>query len=364
MAAEWRAAVCALVPYPLNTAPSQRFRTEQWAVRLRAEQIRCDFLPLIDTRLMRLLHTPGHQFMKGVALGLSIMRRLAVVRSLRAYDAVLIHRSAALAGPALIERMLARRRRIIFDFDDAVFISHTTAANRHFRWLKFPRKTSAICRISSHVIAGNDYLASYARRFNPRVTVIPSSVDTDAYRPGKRNAGDRLVVGWMGTATSQTHLEQFAPVLREVTRRWPVEIRVVSDQRPSLSGVPAVWHPWSLETELDELQAFDIGIMPIPDDEFAQGKCSMKALLYMSVGLPVVCSPVGMNRVVVQHGQNGLLAGSRDEWLDCLGRLVSDERSRKDLGDAGRVTVEEKYSSGRCAQLFASVVRDTVGAER
>lgn len=355
--------ILALVPYPPNTTPSQRFRIEQWMPYLGAHGISVDLAPFADEKLMGLLHKPGRQAAKAFANITRFLRRFADVVSARRYDAVLIHRTACIAGPAVLERLVASLGRpVIYDFDDAIFKLHTTEANRRFGWLKFPGKTRTICRISAHVVVGNTYLAEYALRHNPRVTVIPTSIDTDRYRMVKKNGSNgRVVVGWTGSSTSQTHLEMFAPLVRELVDRHDVEFRVISDRKPVLPGVPYVWRRWSAEAEVDELSHFDIGIMPIPDDEWARGKCAAKALQCMAMGLPVICSAVGANREVIRHGENGLLAAKPEDWVACLEMLVGDPRLRERLGLMGRLTVEEKYSMKRCADLFAHVVRETVG---
>src|SRR5262249_34791093 len=163
--------------------------------------------------------------------------------------------------------------------------------NRRFGWLKFPGKTAVLCRLSAHVVTGNEWLAEYARQFNQRVTVVPSSVDTECFQPmPKESQRDRVIVGWTGSSTSQTYLEAFAPMLRALTARYPVELRVHSDREPELPGVPYHWRRWSAETEAAEIAAFDIGLMPMPNEDWARGKCAMKALLYQACGVPAVCS--------------------------------------------------------------------------
>ncbi|HEX5731473.1 MAG TPA: glycosyltransferase family 4 protein [Blastocatellia bacterium] len=354
--------ILALLPYPLGTTPSQRYRIEQWQPFLRREGISLDFSPFADERLMRTLHRPGHLMAKAAAMAACLMRRAASVPTARNYDAVLIHRAACLVGPAVLERAIALLGRpVIFDFDDAIYLLHTTAANRHFGRLKFPGKTAAICRASAHVVVGNSYLADYGRRHNSHVTVIPPSVDTDRYRPVKKVASsDRIVVGWMGSSTSQTHLEAFAPVLSRLSRFPGVELRIVSDREPHLIEIPFAWRPWAADAEVGELAQFDIGIMPMPDDPWSHGKCAMKALLYMSMGVPTICSAVGANSDLIRHNENGLLAASPEDWLEAARMLISDPALRERLGRAGRKTVEQHYSMRHCARLFASVVYETL----
>ncbi|HEX8090546.1 MAG TPA: glycosyltransferase family 4 protein [Blastocatellia bacterium] len=354
--------ICALMPYMPDTTPSQRYRVEQWLPYLQSQGISIDLRPFADDGLMRLLHKPGRRMAKAAAGAIRFASRASDVMATSRYDAVLIHRTASIAGPALLERLIPLfRRPLIYDFDDAIFMLHTTEANKRFGWLKFPGKTATICRLSAHVIVGNSYLAEYARRYNPRVTVIPSSVDTERYSPPKMpRANDRVVIGWMGSSTSQAHLELFAPVLRALIARRDVELRVVSDREPLLPGLPFTWRPWSAATEVEELAQFDIGIMPMPDDPWARGKCAMKALLYMSMGVATVCSAVGTNREVIAHGENGFLAATSEEWINQLESLIDDRHLRERLAREGRRTIEAHYSMQRCAEQFAQVVRQSI----
>jgi glycosyltransferase involved in cell wall biosynthesis len=358
--------VCGLVPYPLGTTPSQRFRLEQWAPHLVEHGIQLDLFPFADRRLLSLLRQPGRVLSKAVAFSGALVRRLAHLVSAARYDAVVIHRAVCLAGPALLERLLSLTHQpILFDFDDAIFRLHTSSANRRFGWLKCPGKTATLCRLSHHVLAGNSFLADYARQFNPNVSVIPTSIDTDRYRVSERTGGpSRVVVGWTGSSTSQTHLELFTPVLREFLRGRNVELRVVSDREPVLPDVPFVWRRWDARTEVQEIARFDVGIMPMPDEPWSRGKCALKALQYMALGIPAVCSAVGTNCEVVRHGENGFLAQTPGEWSTHLASLVENVELRRRLGTAARRTVERDYSAVQCARQFAEVLKQTLSRVR
>lgn len=353
--------LCALVPYPLDTVPGQRFRIEQWQSDLEQAGIEVDFYPLIEQPLMDLLYQPARWVEKTAGMTAALIRRIRHIASITQYDAILIYRTACLFGPAVLERAMARLGcPILFDFDDAIYRLDTSAANRYWGWLKFPGKTAAICRLSSHIVVRNLYLANYARQYNSQVTVIPTSIDTDYYQPVPRR-NDRVIVGWTGSSTSQTHLEMFAPMLRKLLSKRDVELRIISNREPDLpDDVPFTWRPWSCETQIEELSYLDIGMMPMPDDEWAKGKCALKALQYMAMGRPTVCSPVGANCDVVVHGQNGFLAETTDEWLTHLMALIDQPELRCRLGRAGRQTVVERYSMSRCAAQFAEVVRQTI----
>ena len=353
--------VCALVPYPLDIVPSQRYRIEQWAPLLAKHGVSVDFLPFMDEQLMGVLHKEGQLVQRAVGLSHALLRRAKQMMGLRRYDVVVVHRAVSILGPAIPERFLRILGcPILFDFDDAIFQLNTSPANRRMGWLKFPRKTDAICRLADQIVVGNDYLAEYARPFNPNVTVIPSSVDIDRYRPVKKDESDgRVVVGWTGSSTSQAYLEGFASELKRISELPKVEIRVHSDRKPNLPGIPHVWRKWDAESEIEELQQFDIGIMPMPNDRWTRGKCAMKALLYMSTGIPVVCSGVGMNEQLIKHDHNGMLASSGDDWFKSIERLIEDPFLRDRLGAEGRKTVEERYSADVCATKFIEVLQKT-----
>lgn len=353
--------VCALVPYPLDTTPSQRFRIEQWQPYLEKEGIEIDYFPFADEKLLKQIPKSGNYTGKISGMIKAFSRSTRAVFKARKYEVVYIHRAICIAGPAILERLLYLFNcPIVFDFDDAIWLLHTSKANRFFGWLKFPGKTKTICGLSRHIVVGNSFLADYARPFNPNVTIVPTSVDTLRYQnKTEREQNEKVVIGWTGSSTSQTYLEMFDDVLRELIKRRDVEIRVHSDREPNLPGVPYVWRKWSAETEIEELSQFDIGIMPMPDDKWARGKCAMKALLYMAMGTPAICTAVGANCEVIQHGENGLLALTNEEWLKCFELLIDDAEMRNRLGKAGRQTIVEHYSAESAARRFAEVIKAT-----
>jgi glycosyltransferase involved in cell wall biosynthesis len=357
--------VLALVPYALGMAPSQRYRLEQWAPVLSERGITIIWSPFADLALTALLQEKGHFLGKARLFAAAFSRRARVALDPPDHEVVVVHRAACLAGPPWLERSIhARGRPVLYDFDDAIYRLHAAAANRAFAWLKAPGKTAALCRLADHVVVGNETLSSWVlgltEGLTGRVTVIPSSIDTERYQPLPRPPARRIVVGWMGSSTSQTYLEAAAPLLRAVVAARPVELRVVSNRRPVLPGIEHTWRPWSAETERLELAGFDIGIMPMPDDEWARGKGAFKALQYMAMGVATIASAVGTNREVIDHGRSGFLAFGTPEWVECVSRLVDNADLRRELGATGRRTVEERYSMRNSAEKFARVLRGLV----
>lgn len=351
-----------LSPYPTGHVPGQRFRIEQWEGILAEAGIDCTYIPFADPALMGILFAPGRTLAKATGVVRGWIRQARNLQRLAPPDVALVFRAASLAGPPILERSLVRRGiPFILDFDDAIFVLHSTRANRWFSWLKFPGKTRTLCRISSHVTVGNSYLQAWAQPHNPNVTVIPSSVDLSLFPTRSREDSPEVIVGWTGSHTSQTYLEAVAPMLRRFLAENPnARLRVHSDKPPALPGVAHEWRAWTPQTEAAEISAFDVGIMPMPNDRWSLGKCSMKALLYMAAGSTAVCSAVGHNLEVIQPGENGLLATTEDEWVAGLALLVRDRTLRMRLGAAGRVTVENRFSREICATRFAGIVHGLV----
>jgi glycosyltransferase involved in cell wall biosynthesis len=190
------------------------------------------------------------------------------------------------------------------------------------------------------------------------VEVLPTTIDVDVYRPQPREGRDLVRVGWSGSPTTAAHLRSMEGALRRLLDKFPIELVIMGDPAFRLAGTPRVTVvPWSSDREIAEVGAFDIGLMPLPDDDWSRGKCGFKALLYMALGVPPVVSPVGVNTEIVSDGENGLLASSEDEWVEAVGRLVRDAPLRARLGAAGRSTVVDRYSGQGWAPRFLEVLR-------
>jgi glycosyltransferase involved in cell wall biosynthesis len=279
---------------------------------------------------------------------------------------VFVHREACPIGPALFEWLFwMRRASIVFDFDDAIFLRNVSSANAWLERLKCPGKIESILSWSHHVIAGNGYLAEFARRYNRNVSVLSTPVDTDRYVPrhGKRPSSKEVIVGWIGTPTTAGYLNLLSEVLPPLLKRHQnIRFRVIG-ANPADWRVPQVpdrieHRDWSLQTELQELQEFDLGLMPMPDTDWARGKCGHKALLYMSVGIPVVASPVGVASEILEGHQGGFLASSAEEWQENLSQLIEDVSFRKQMGLAGRARVEARYSLRNNAPKLVSLLEE------
>ena len=354
----------ALSPVPPEGAGC-RFRVMQYLPALERAGVAVTVAPFFDAAFFDLVYRPGHHAQKLAAFLRQSVRRLQLLLSRERFDAFFVYREAYPFGPALFERVLAHTggRPLIYDFDDAIFLSNSSEANRFASALKYPQKVPAIVRRSALVLAGNGYLADYARRFNSSVAVLPTCVDTNVFGPRKtsRPAGAPLVAGWIGTPTTAAYLKPLSASLGRLASQHDFEVRVSGSGRTiQFAGVKTVNEPWSLDREVELFNTCDIGMYPLTDDEWAKGKCGFKAIQFMACGVPVVAAAVGVNKEIIQDGVNGFLASNEGEWNHKIGLLLSDAGLRARLGEAGRKTIEERYSLAVNAPKLVTLVRNAV----
>ncbi len=332
-----------------DRSPSQRYRFDQFMPYWEARGFHVHYASLIDEADDAVFYTPGNLAAKARIFLKSFRLRSQHVRMAPSFDLVVVQREAFMTGSTRFERALAQSGPpVILDFDDAIWQLDVSEGNRHLRWLKDPTKTATLIRTAHHVIVGNEHLAAYARQHNPHVEVIPTVVDTERYVPRTHATGTQpVVIGWTGSHTSMTHLRKVTPMLHRLTRQWGdrIRFRVVSDRPFMEPGLRVENVPWRSGSEPEDLAPMDIGIMPLRDDPWTRGKCGLKGLQYMAMGIPPVMSPVGVNTTIVHEGLNGFLAATEAEWLEKVGMLVQDPDLRARLGHAARRTVEERYST-------------------
>jgi len=287
----------------------------------------------------------------------SLAGRLAMLRRARRADVVVLQKKL----PSPVEAVLLRQcaRRLVFDFDDAIYCKHEGGGQVASRSRE--RKTNGILRRSDLVIAGNEILKRYAEPHCPRVRVIPSCVAVSGI-PVQSHAPHEgpLVIGWVGGRINLGHLQGVAPVLQRLARRHDIVLHVVCDAGVDMPGAPVVHVPWKLETEAAEVARFDIGIMPLPASRHAEGKCGYKAIQCMAAGVPVVVSDVGINREVVEHGRQGFVATDAEAFERHLETLIEQPEQRAAMGRAGRAKAAERYSVEHGSRLLAAALKEAM----
>lgn len=328
---------------------SSRYRSFQYLPALEASGLRVIVSSLFDDRYLAHKYAQGRACIGDVLF--AFVRRLWQVLRIPRQSVVLIEYELLPWFPALLERWLAWRGcRMVLDYDDALFHQYDNHRNPWVRRL-LGRKIATVMRLAHTVVAGNDYLADYARRAGaPRVQVIPTVIDLTRYPMKDGTSGSApFTIGWIGSPSTARYLREIAPALAEVCKDRRAQLRLVGSGLVDLPGVPLEVIPWREETEVDEIRRFDVGIMPLPDEPWARGKCGFKLIQYMACGLPVVASPVGVNSEIVTNEVNGYLATTHVEWVQALHKLLLAAELRRRMGHEGRQRVENRY----CLQIAA-----------
>lgn len=349
-----------LVAHRLGRSPGQRFRFEQYLDYLGQNGFECHISNLIDERDDADFYAKGKYLAKFRIFIKSFWRRLQDLRRLKEYHAVFLYREAFMLGNIFFEKAIHRRHvPMILDFDDSIWLHDVSIGNKNLGWLKDPLKTEKIIRLCDLVIVGNQYLADYALRYNPNVHVIPTTIDTDYYVPGANSKPENSVcIGWTGSTTTLKHFSLATGFLERLKEKYKegLSFRLIAD-RPyenSIEGLEFV--KWRKESEVKDLLHIDIGIMPLPDDAWSRGKCGFKGLQYMSLEIPAVLSPVGVNKDIITDGENGFLASTTEEWFDILCRLIESPELRKQIGKRGRQTVVERFSFDSQKERYISLL--------
>ncbi|MFN0030804.1 MAG: glycosyltransferase family 4 protein [Flavobacteriales bacterium] len=352
-------------------APGQRFRFEQYLPYLEKNGYQCHLSYLLTEEDDRLLYTKGKFIGKAAMLLSHWEKRWQDLRHAKHYDIIFIFREALMTRSIFFEKQLAKSRaKIIFDFDDAIWHNDTSHANRLFRWMKNPAKINRTIALSDMVFAGNQYLADYAKQFNHKVVIIPTTIDTDEYPMSndkdeisrRDRSNDAVTIGWSGSLTTIKHFELAIPFLKEIKNMYGnrVLFKVIGDTNYHNASLGIQGIAWSKADEVKELSEIDIGIMPLPDDEWARGKCGLKGLQYMALGIPTLMSPVGVNGHIIQHGVNGYLPQSNEMWVQIISTLIESTELRTTIGSAARKTVVEHYSVHRWQEEYLSQMNHLV----
>jgi glycosyltransferase involved in cell wall biosynthesis len=344
-----------------DRSPSQRYRFEQYFSFLEAKGFSCELSNIITEKDDQYFYSKDHFLRKLWILLKSFFKRYRDVQRYKNYDIVFVQREAIMVGITWFERSIRRKGiKYIFDFDDSIWLMDTSEGNKKYEWLKDPEKTARNIRHANLVLTGNNYLADYARHYNDHVMVIPTTIDTNFHKPLPVKK-DKIIIGWSGSLTTIKHFEYAIPFLKIIQQKYPqVEIHVVGDTIYSNPELNVKGIRWTAANEVEIINQFSIGIMPLPADEWAKGKCGLKGLSYMACEVPTVMSPVGVNTEIIQHGENGFLATSVDEWVDCISKLIESAELRARIGKAARQTVIDKYSVSSQQGNYLKAFRDVL----
>jgi glycosyltransferase involved in cell wall biosynthesis len=290
--------------------------------------------------------------------------RLILYRQLPSFDIVCIQRR--LLSPFEFFWIREKSSKVLFDLDDAIMYRSSSSPRPHSlsRWLKFRWMVKG----SDAMTVGNRFLKNEVLKVDrqKKVFIIPTCIDTNLY-PKKKRISNRqeIILGWIGTKGNLKYLKKLEPVFEIIRQRFPqAKLKIVSNDFYDSSHLSTVKKPWKLEEENEDLISFDIGLMPLNDDLWSRGKCGLKIIQYLSVGVPAICTPVGINSDIIKDGENGFWATNDQEWVDRLTTLIQNQELRYQMGLKGIETVEREYSLGVTSEKFFHVLQSLDRGER
>ena len=342
---------------------SSRLRMMQYVPALQAAGIDVEVAPLLDDAYVRGLYA-GSVSVSAVAR--SYWQRLCRVQAMKHFDVVWLEKEAWPWLPHWMELPLLRSAaKLVVDYDDAVFHRYDAHRSPVVRSI-LGNKIDHLMHRADMVTAGNAYLADHARAAGSQgVERLPTVIDLQRY-PFVIPALDppAVVIGWIGSPSTATYLRYVSAALQPLHAAGRVRCIAVGARADQVVGTPFEAQPWREDTEVSQLQGFDIGIMPLPDEPWERGKCGYKLIQYMACGLPVVASPVGVNTEIVAQGENGFLASGDSQWTEAINTLVADVELRQRLGSAGRRQVETTYCLQAQAPRLIEMLSRVVNGEQ
>ncbi len=348
----------------LDRSPGQRYRFEQYFNYLESKGLICELANIITEEDDKILYTSRNVLKKGLIAFNAYKSRYDNYKSVNDFDLIVLYREAILTRSILFEKLFAKSGvPMIFDFDDAIWVKDVSSVNQSLSWLKNENKIQKILPLCKHVTCGNEYLKEFALKYNKNVTVIPSTVNTELYKPLQLNGTSSIVkIGWVGSHTTIKHFERIINVYYRLKEKYEDQIsfKVIGDPEYENESLKIKGVPWDSQKEVELFNSFDIGVMPLPDDEWTKGKCAMKGLLYMSTGKPAVVSAVGVNNDIIIDGKNGFLPKGEQEWFNILCKLIDNKKLRDDIGLSGRETVVNHFSTlsqrDKYLELYLSLI--------
>lgn len=337
--------ILALTPNLNGHSPGQRSNIELWAGPLAEAGIDVVFESFETPELHEVLYKQGQPLKKVMEMMRGYAKRLKLLKTVDDFDAVFVYREAALIGPAYLEKTVAKKKPLIYHFDDPIFIPYKSPTNGYMSYLKFFGKTKEIIRMSSVVITNSLHLREYALQYNQNVKRITNSFADDlyAYKPFPEDL-DPVTVGWSGSPSTVINLDLVAAPLKALAEKTKYKFHAIGGTDVNLPGVDFTAQNWNGATEAEDLRKMQIGLIPLPDVEWNKYKFIMKTPQYMALGIVPVGTPLSSNPEVIRHGENGFLAANDSEWVEYLNLLINDAELRNKLSAQAAADAHQNFS--------------------
>lgn len=352
-----------ICPYPEGVAPTQRLKYEQYFDHFRDQGYQLTVSPFMTHAFWEIVYRRGWLGKKVFWAFIGYLRRVYDLCRTPFFDGIYISLWVTPIGSSFFERLFRMAaKRLVYDVDDLVFLGRTSKANRFIAPLKGPSKYIYLMKCADHVITCTPYLDSYVRKFNSNTTDISSTINTDSYLPANDYSNKRpLVIGWSGSHTTAPYLHILDDVLRQLRREFVFKLLVIGDPTFTIPGLDLDAIAWNESTEVEDLRKIDIGLYPLPNEEWVYGKSGLKALQYMALGIPTVATAIGANFRVIQDSESGFLVKSDADWIDRIKRLLVDPDLRRRLGHNGLARVDQYYSVRANQPIYLDIFHQVYG---
>lgn len=354
-----------LTKYPVEGA-SSRYRVYQYIEHLEKSGVTCVVSSFMNYDMYLATFLKGNKLRKVRLTIIAIVKRLLILLEFKKYDVIYMQREMFPFSSALIETVLKKQGvKLVFDYDDALFIRKVNNYNKISNLFRSGNKLIKTFKTVDCVLAGNDYLAEYANKYCSKSLTFEVAEDTIRIK-GKPSESfldnKKIVIGWLGSKTTAKYLNLISKPLKTILERYPhVELEVMgADDDFLISGLEFKATPWSLDNELNALKRFDIGLMPLPEEEWSKGKSGGKARTYMAAGIVPVVTAIGYNCQLIKHGDTGYVVKEQDEWIDALSVLICDREKRKVMSTSARKYVIENFNVETKAKEMKSIFEQLI----
>ena len=324
---------------------SSRLRSYQYFTYLEKDGCDIQVYPLFDDEYLKNLYQGKKPVLKIIS---AYIARFWQLRKITKTDIIFIEKELFPYLPAFVEQMLNFLGfNYIVDYDDAIFHNYDLSSNTWMRRL-LSKKIDRVMASSKTVIAGNSYLASRAIEAGAKkIEVIPTVIESHRYQKKEFNySNEPIIIGWIGSPSTLKYLDPLLSVFKRLAENYHMQVHIIgaASYKVDLPNSIVKYIDWEEQTEAIQIEKFDIGIMPLSETPWAKGKCAYKLIQYMASGLPVIASPVGMNKEVVLDGENGFLANTDEQWYTSIEKYILNMNLRKEHGQKGYELVQNKFT--------------------
>lgn len=357
--------VLVLCPYPKDVAPSQRLKYEQYIQYIEDAGYKVSISPFISRQFWKIVYKKGNLLLKIWYTLCGYFRRTRDLFRIPFYDVIYVHLWVTPLGPPIFEWLVNKlARKVIYDIDDLIYLKNHNQANALISSLKGKYKPIYLIKSADHVITCTPYLDSFVKKYNDETTDISSTINTDTYIPkDDYRIKDKLVIGWSGSHSTMAMLRLLDETFQCLSKELDFKLIVMGAPDYHLEGVNYQAIPWKEEYEVETLRSFDIGVYPLPDEEWVLGKSGLKALQYMALGVPTVATGIGTIYRIINHGENGFIVDSKESWVQAIRALAADESLRRTVGSNAVTTVRDQFSLKANKSKYIDILDKLTGPE-